>query len=113
MIPSVREVADNAWLLLISRMAAGISIPFVCGAFVFAWTVNANQEVMKASLRRHEDQIQRNAERIATREANAFTAADAAAMEARSQRDFELLMGELRALRAEMAEERRRNGGGQ
>lgn len=112
-MPSVRDVADNAWLLLVSRMAAGISIPFVCGAFVFAWTVNANQEVMKASLVRHESLIQRNSERITMQDASAFTAADAAAMEARSQRDFELLMSEVRALRAELAEERRNRGGGQ
>lgn len=111
-MPTVREVADNAWLLLVSRAAAGVSIPFVCGAFIFAWTVNANQEVMKTSLQRHEEQIRINADRIAAQSVNAFTASDAAAMEARSQRDFELLMAEMRALRNELAEERRRNGGG-
>lgn len=108
-MPTVRQIADNEWLLLLSRAAAGVGIPFAIGAFAFAWNMNAQQAVIQSNVARHETLIVRNTERISQREANAFTAADAAAMEARFERDFALILEEIRALRAEQAEDRRRN----
>lgn len=106
-MPTVRELADNEWLLLLSRAAAALSVPALMGAFVFAWDMNAQQAVTNATLTRHEREIGINAERIALREANAFTATDAAAMEARVQRDLERLIEEIRLLREQADRDRR------
>lgn len=106
-MPDVRTMADNAWLLLLSRLAAGLSIPVIVGAFVFSWNLNATQAVMVDRIDRHDLEITRNADRIALREANAFTQADAAAMEARLTARDDQLLDELRIIRRELTEDRR------
>lgn len=107
-MPSVRDVADNAWLLLVSRLAAGLSIPVIVGAFIYVWEDNAADAVIETTVERHEFQIQRNSDRITARETNAFTQADAAAMEARLVSQDDRVLEELRALRQELAADRRR-----
>jgi hypothetical protein len=100
-------MADNAWLLLLSRLAAGLSIPVIVGAFVFSWDMNAEQAVMADRLDRHDLEITRNAERISLRETNAFTQADAAAMEARLVARDDQLLEELRIIRRQLTQDRR------
>lgn len=107
-MPTVRDVAENAWFLLISRAAAGMAIPFVIGAFVYAWDQNADDAVQDATLRRHTVQIDQNTQRITARETNAFTQSDAAAMEARLVSRDDALLEELRLIRQELQEDRRR-----
>lgn len=102
-MPTIREVADNAWLLLLSRIAAACAIPVAMGVlWIYATTITLQRDV-----NRHEVAITQNRERIAMREANAFTAADAAAMEARLSTADDRLLEELRLLRQELAEDRR------
>lgn len=106
-MPTVREMAENAWFLLISRLAAGMAIPFVIGAFIYAWNQNADNAVQDATLRRHTAEIDQNTQRITARETNAFTQADAAAMEARLVSRDDALLEELRLIRRELQDDRR------
>lgn len=103
----VRQLADNAWLLLISRAAATLAIPAILGGFAFVMTTSTTLAVHQDNLRRHEIEISSNRERITRRETDAFTAADAAAMEARFERQFDQMLAEIRALREERERERR------
>ena len=59
-MPTVRQIADNEWVLLLSRAAAALAVPGVIGAFLFAWNMNAQQAVVTDNLARHETQINAN-----------------------------------------------------
>lgn len=98
---TVRKLADNAWLLLASRAAAALAIPAILAGFAFVMTTKATLAVHSDNLNRAQAEIAANRERIIRREADAFTAADAAAMEARFERQFDQLLIEIRSLRDE------------
>lgn len=102
----VRDIAENAWLLLVSRAAAGLSIPILIGGGAWIIAANAQLAVHSADIMRHEAEIEEVEERITAREANAYTSEDAAAHEARVNRELDLILDEIRALRQEIREDR-------
>jgi len=102
----IRVIADNAWLLLFSRLAAGLSVPGILAGF--GWVLYANTElaVLNSDIRRHETEITSVERRMTIRETTAYTREDAAAYEARVNRDIDQILIELRAFRQELRESR-------
>ncbi len=92
-MPTVRQIADNEWVLLLSRAAAALAVPGVIGAFLFAWNMNAQQAVVTDNLARHETQINANTMALT----RAATRDDIARMEARIISQIESLREDQRA----------------
>jgi len=105
-VEKVRALAENAYLLLLSRLAAGLSIPILIGGSAWIMSANATLAVYGADIGRHEIVINDVERRITARETNAYTIEDAAAHEARVNRDIDQILVEIRALRDEIRESR-------
>ena len=100
----IRQLADNAWLLLISRAVAPLMVPVMLAAMGWVWftesritTLETRQAANTAAVLRASDAVSSMPQTYASR-------ADMVALEARTDRSFDLLLTEIRGLRDDVRE---------
>ena len=105
----VRRWADSAWLLLISRIIAPLAVPALVGMFLWMWDTDREVALNTAY---NEARMVRDREfqdRLVAVEANRFTGADGARLEARIDASYDRLADQINQLREDIRAERRAN----
>jgi|GEM_PF-3357699 len=105
----VRRLADSAWLLLVSRLIAPLAVPAILAMFIWMWDTDREVALNSANIAARMEREREYLDRLAMVEANRFTGADGARLEARIDASYDRLADQINQLREDIRAERRAN----
>lgn len=98
----VRRLADNAWLLLISRAVAPLMVPVMLAAMGWVWITEFRITSMEGAIGRNTTEVTTARAAIVSLPQTYASRADLAALEDRTERSFDILLTEIRGLREDV-----------